>query len=89
MATRNYKKEYENFHSSAKAKKARAARNKSRREAEKDGRVSKGDGKDIDHKTPLRNGGSSKKSNTRVQSRKTNRSANGHRKGETQRKKGK
>ena len=83
---RNYKDEYKKHHKSTKAKKDRAARNKARAEAIKDGRVSKGDGKDVDHKKPLRNGGSKKKSNTRVASKKTNRSANGHKKGETQRK---
>ena len=42
------------YNSTAKAKKDRAARNKARAEAERDGRVTKGDGKDIDHKNPLR-----------------------------------
>lgn len=58
-------------------KKARAARNKARRQAMKDGKVRKGDGKDVDHKKPLKNGGSTKKSNTRVVSSKSNRSAGG------------
>jgi hypothetical protein len=58
-------------------KKNRAARNKARREAEKDGRVKKGDGKEVDHKKPLRNGGSNAKSNTRVVSKKANRKRNG------------
>ena len=50
MATkRNYKKEYKKFQSSTKSKKDRAARNKSRREGLKVGRVHKGDGKDIHH----------------------------------------
>ena len=47
---RNYKKEYKKFQSSTKAKKDRASRNKARRQATKAGKVSKGDGKDIDHK---------------------------------------
>ena len=64
-----------------KTAKQRAARNKARREAIKDGRVSKGDGKEIDHKTPLRNGGSTDKSNTRVRSKKANRADNGSYKG--------
>lgn len=58
-------------------KKARAARNKARRQAERDGKVRKGDGKDVDHKKPLSKGGSDKKSNTRVRSAKSNRSAGG------------
>lgn len=84
---RNYKKEYKNHQSSTKAKKARAARNKARRQAIADGRAAKGDGKDVDHKKPLRNGGSTKKSNTRVTTKKANRSKNGHRKGESQKRK--
>jgi len=41
--------EYKKYHSSDKMKKERALRNKNRREALKDGRVKKGDGKHIDH----------------------------------------
>lgn len=65
---------YEKYHSSEKAKKDRAARNKARREAEKKGKVKKGDGKELDHIQPLSKGGSRSTSNTRVVSRKTNRS---------------
>ena len=65
---------YEKYHASAKAKKDRAARNKARREAEKKGKVKKGDGKELDHKVPLSKGGSRSTKNTRVVSRKTNRS---------------
>lgn len=46
---RDYKDEYSKFQSSTKSKKDRAHRNKVRRKALKDGRVKKGDGKDIDH----------------------------------------
>ena len=82
---RDYKAEYKKSQASKKAKTDRAARNKVRRAAIKKGTVKKGDSsKDIDHKKPLRNGGSKKKSNTRVRSTSTNRSANGHRKGEKQ-----
>jgi hypothetical protein len=48
---RNYQREYRLFHKSKKAKKARAGRNFRRRRAERDGRVSKGDGKDVHHYT--------------------------------------
>ena len=65
---------YEKYHASDKAKKDRAARNKARREAMKDGKVKKGDGKELDHKVPLSKGGSRSTSNTRVVSRKKNRS---------------
>ena len=65
---------YEKYHASPEAKKDRAARNKARRKAMKEGRVKKGDGKELDHKVPLSKGGSRSTSNTRVVSRKTNRS---------------
>lgn len=74
---RDYKQEYANNGASAKQKKQRAARNKARAAAEKSGKVKKGDGKDIDHKRPLNQGGSTKKSNTRVQSSSKNRSNGG------------
>jgi hypothetical protein len=69
------------YNSTEKSKKERAARNKVRRQALKKGTVKKGDGKDIDHKKPLRNGGSKDKSNTRVRSSKANRADNGSYKG--------
>ncbi|GAB2639835.1 HNH endonuclease [Vibrio panuliri] len=47
---RDYKKEYRDYHGSPLQIKRRAARNKARREAEKSGRVSKGDGKEVHHK---------------------------------------
>jgi len=70
---RDYKAEYKKYHSTPKAKKDRAKRNKNRRQFERDGRVSKGDGKEIDHKKPLSKGGGNGKSNLRVVDRKTNR----------------
>jgi len=48
-AKRKYKKEYKKFQSSEEQKKKRAERNKNRDEAEKSGRVKKGDGKDVHH----------------------------------------
>lgn len=84
MATkkkRNYKKEYKNYHSKPEQRKNRSKRTVARRQAEKDGRVKKGDGKDLDHKKPLRSGGSNAKSNTRVRSRSANRADNGKRGG--------
>ena len=65
---------YDKYHGTAKAKKQRAARNKARREAEKEGKVHKGDGKEIDHVKPLSKGGSNAKANRRVVSRRKNRS---------------
>ena len=47
---RNYKKEYDDYHGTERQKKRRAARNKARRHMERAGRVSRGDGKEVDHK---------------------------------------
>jgi 5-methylcytosine-specific restriction endonuclease McrA len=71
---RNYKHEYEAYQGKPDQLKKRAARNKARRQMEREGRVSKGDNKDVDHKVPLKKGGSTSKSNLRVTSTKTNRS---------------
>ena len=76
-----YKRDYKQEQKTASKRgedKDRAMRNRARRHAEKAGKVKKGDGKDVDHKVPLRAGGSTKDSNTRVRSRKANRSDNGH-----------
>jgi hypothetical protein len=51
----------------------RVKNNQARAALMKEGRVSKGDGKDVGHKTPLRHGGSNARSNLAVQSRKFNR----------------
>ena len=71
---RNYRKEYENYHSKPKQKKNRAKRNAARDIMEKDGRVRKGDGKDVAHKKPLAKGGSNGKTNLKVSSQSKNRS---------------
>tara|TARA_Y100000114_G_scaffold144027_1_gene152156 strand:- start:5683 stop:5925 length:243 start_codon:yes stop_codon:yes gene_type:complete len=74
---RNYRKEYKKFQASKQEKKNRAARNRRRRIAEKEGRVKKGDGKDIHHqgsKTKIEpksvNRGRKEKSRLRGSSRK-------------------
>lgn len=54
-------------------RKKRAMRNKARRELEKEGLVHKGDGKDVDHRKMLRDGGSNARSNLRVVSEEKNR----------------
>ena len=74
MEGRDYKEEYNRYHKKKKQKKRRAGRNAARRKAEKEGKVHKGDGKDIDHKdhNPLNNCDS----NTRVRSRSANRGDN-------------
>ena len=55
-------------------KEARAQRNAARREAEREGKVHKGDGKDVAHKTAIKNGGTNAPSNLVVQTRAENRS---------------
>ena len=51
-----------------------AKRLRLRRQMEKEGKVKKHDGKDVDHKKPLSKGGSNGKSNARVVDASTNRS---------------
>ena len=58
-------------------KKKRAERNRARNAAIKKGTAKKGDGKDVGHKKPLAKGGAKKDSNTKVQSRKSNRAEGG------------
>lgn len=72
---RDYKKEYEDFHGKPGQIAARSNRNKARRYMEKNGRVHKGDGRDVDHRdsNPMNN----RPSNLRVQSKTKNRSRNG------------
>lgn len=74
--TRDYKKEYDNYHGKPEEIKKRAERVKARRMMEKTGAVTKGDGKDVDHKKPLRSGGTTTKSNLRVRSKSANRGDN-------------
>lgn len=69
---RDYKKEYDNYHSSPEQKKRRASRNTARAKLMKSGKVSKGDGKDVTH----RNGNpkDNKSGNLGVASKSKNRS---------------
>ena len=69
---RNYRKEYDDYHGTAAQKKRRADRNRDRRKAEREGRVRKGDGKEIDHLGSHRTG-RLKGVPTRVTSRAANR----------------
>lgn len=71
---RNYRREYLRYHSKPSQIKRRAKRNAARRLLVKEGRVHKGDGKDIDHID--RNPANNAHSNLRVTSKKTNRSRN-------------
>ena len=73
--SRNYKKEYANYHSSDKQKKRRAARNSSRSLMIKKRGAAAVKGKDVDHKD--RNPQNKSSSNLRIQSKRKNRSRNG------------
>ncbi len=70
--TRNYDAEYQNYHSTPKAKKQRARNNAARRKMIAAGKARKGDGKDVAHKdNNTRNNGLS---NLKLQSPSQNRS---------------
>lgn len=71
-AKRNYKKEYENYHSSSKAKKQRARNNKANRDA---GTYGNGDGKDIAHSKPGAKGKTYKQSPSKNRSFKRTKTA--------------
>ena len=71
---RDYRSEYLNYHASPEQKNRRAGRNTARRLLQRSGRVTKGDGKDVDHRD--RNPKNNSQKNLRVQSRSTNRSRN-------------
>jgi hypothetical protein len=71
---RDYKKEYANYQGKPEQIANRSKRNAARREMEKAGAVRKGDGKDVDHKTPMAKGGGNGKGNLRVKPKGSNRS---------------
>jgi hypothetical protein len=71
---RNYRSEYDNYHSKPDQRKNRSKRNMARRWAERKGLVRKGDGKDVDHKNGDPRDNSPE--NLRVRSRSTNRADN-------------
>lgn len=71
---RNYKLEYELYHARPEQRHNRSLRTTARNEAIQEGRVSRGDGKDLDHVKPLSKGGSNSRSNTRVTTQSSNRS---------------
>ncbi len=81
---RDYKREYEKYHGRPEQIKQRAERVKAQRLIDKtgvdknnNGKADVREGKDIDHKKPLRSGGTSAKSNLRIRSVKANRGENG------------
>jgi|TARA_R100000479_G_scaffold116773_1_gene59511 hypothetical protein len=69
---RDYKREYEKYHSKPEQKKRRAGRNRARRIMTMLKRVKKGDGKDVHHKDG--NPENNKRKNLKVESKKQNRS---------------
>lgn len=72
--SRNYKLEYKNYQGKPEQIKNRVERNAARAEMEKKGLVHKGDGKDVDHRTPIVKGGGNTSGNLRVQTDNENRS---------------
>lgn len=56
MTERNYKNEYKDFHGTEEQKRRRAVRNADRAKAAKEGRVKKGDNKEVDHVNAPRTG---------------------------------
>ena len=69
---RDYAREVKEYTSRPEVVKKRVEQNKARRMMEKEGLVRKGDGKDVDHKTPLSKGGKTTKENLRVVDRSKN-----------------
>jgi 5-methylcytosine-specific restriction endonuclease McrA len=63
---RDYAKEYREYHSRPEQIANRSDRNKARRMMEKEGKVRKGDGMEVDHKRMIKDGGSNARSNLRV-----------------------
>ncbi len=67
--TRNYRKEYDEYHGKPKQIKNRSKRNQARKKL----KLKKGDKREVDHKRPLSKGGGNGKKNLRAVSRKVNR----------------
>jgi 5-methylcytosine-specific restriction endonuclease McrA len=66
---RNYKKEYASYHGKKKQVKRRSLRNQARRKM----KLKVGDKREVDHKKPLSKGGTNRRSNIRVTTKKANR----------------
>jgi hypothetical protein len=76
---RDYKSEYENYHSRPEQIKNRAMRNKARAQVKDKLGAGAVAGKDVDHKTPIRSGGGNGGGNLRLSPVGPNRSRNGQR----------
>ena len=70
---RDYRDEYDRYQGQPDQLINRAKRNGARATLAKKGRVHKGDGKDVDHKKAMKNGGTSADGNLRVLSKGKNR----------------
>lgn len=68
---RDYRKEYDEYQGTEEQKKRRAQRNKARRKAMREGKVRKGDGKEVAHVGQNRKGKLGNK--VKIQDKKTNR----------------
>jgi|TARA_R110000796_G_scaffold7338_3_gene25210 5-methylcytosine-specific restriction endonuclease McrA len=66
---RNYREEYDSYHKLPKQRKNNNARHRARYAM----KLKPGDKREVDHKKPLSKGGSNKRSNLRLVSRRTNR----------------
>lgn len=71
---RDYRNEYLRYQGTPEQIKKRAMRNAARATMEKKGKVKRGDGLDVDHKTPLAKGGGNGTGNLRVVPKSQNRS---------------
>lgn len=67
------KRQVKGYNAKPESVKKRTMNNAARRQLEKEGKVRKGDGKDVDHKKPLRSGGTNARSNLRVMDKSKNR----------------
>lgn len=65
------------YNSKPEQKKNRAKRNAARRKMVAAGKARKGDGKDVEHKRPIRKGGGNGKGNLSMRSKSANRADNG------------
>ena len=86
-SSKNYVRDYKqeaNAESPAR-KKARAQRMQARRKMQKEGKVSPNDGKTVEHKKPIRSGGTNSSKNLSTKSKSANSKDNGHKPGESQR----
>ncbi len=70
-----------NYQGKPEQKKRRALRNNARRRLEREGKVHKGDGMDVDHRRPLCKNGSNSTKNLRVVPKSKNRSFSRNSKG--------